>query len=32
VETVRPGRSVATDVLAIVGEARIRRSDEVVGE
>ncbi len=31
-ETTRPGRSVETDVLALEGEARTRKRDEVAGE
>jgi FdhD protein len=31
-ETIRPGRSVETDVLALEGDARAPRRDEVVGE
>jgi FdhD protein len=31
-ETIRPGRSVETDVLALEGDARTRKCDDVAGE
>jgi FdhD protein len=31
-ETIRPGRSVGTDVVVLAGDARTRKHDEIVGE